>query len=106
LKIRKVSPTAFETPAATATKELTPRQRARLELEQTIDEALRAAAGDADAAFRLTLDDGEKPATIRQAFNRVKTRTPSGADVNLISHDGELYIAKRPQRRGRRPKAA
>jgi len=52
-------------------------------------------------AFRLDLDDGEKPATLRLAFIRVRERT-GASEVNLFTRDGVHIVANRPQARGRR----
>ena len=76
-----------------------------MEMERRLDEAIKGAALDPSSAYRVQLDDGEKAATVRQAFNRVKGRI--GADgINLFKLEDGLIIAKRAQRRGRRPQAA
>jgi hypothetical protein len=102
VKIRKVSAELLETTRARA---LSPREQRRLEMERRLDEAIRGADADPSSAYRVQLEAGEKLATVRQAFNRVKARI--GVDgVNLFKLDEDLVIAKREQRRGRRRKAA
>jgi hypothetical protein len=102
VRTRKVSADVFESPRARA---LSPREQRRIEIERRLDEAIRGADSDPSSAYRVQLEDGEKPATVRQAFNRVKGRI--GADgVNLFKLEDGLIIAKRAQRRGRRPQAA
>ncbi len=102
MKVTKVSATVLDAPPPP--HGLTPRQLARQELEKSLEKAISDAHGDASAAFRLRLDAGEKVATIRGAFGRAKTRAGHG-DVNLFKVGDDLFIAARPQKRGRRPKA-
>jgi hypothetical protein len=103
VKIRKVSAELLETTRARA---LSPREQRRLEMERRLDEAIRGADADPSSAYRVQLEAGEKPATVRQAFNRVKARIGVVDGVNLFKLDEDLVIAKREQRRGRRRKAA
>jgi hypothetical protein len=102
VKIRKVNAELLEVPSSRA---LSPRAQRRLEMERRLDEAIRGAASDPSSAYRVQLDADEKLATVRQAFNRVKARV-GASGVNLFKLDEDLFIAKREQRRGRRPKAA
>ncbi len=102
MKVTKVSATVLDTPSQP--RGLTPRQLARLELDRSLEKAISDAHADKSAAFRLRLDAGEKVATIRVAFNHAKTGT-GHSDVNLFKVSDDLFIAARPQRRGRRAKA-
>ncbi len=102
MKLTKISAAVFDAPPQP--KALTPRQLARLELERSLEKAIKDAHSDKSAAFRLRLDEGEQPATIRLAFNRAKARIGHG-DVNLFKVGEDLVIAAREQKRGRRPKA-
>jgi hypothetical protein len=105
MKIRRVNRKLFDPPASTASaKPETPRQRQRRELESALQGAIDGASQDAAAAFVVMLEPDEKLSGIRSAFKRVKGRADA-AEVNLVTLDGTLYIARTPQRRGRRPKA-
>jgi hypothetical protein len=106
MKIRRVSRKLFEPPAGrpATVKPETPAQRRRRELESSLQEAIDGASHDAAAAFVVTLEPDEKLSGVRSAFKRVKGRADA-AEVNLVTVDGTLYIARTPQRRGRRPKA-
>lgn len=100
MKIRKVSAALLE-PAATSTqRRVSARERRRRALEQGLERALRRANREPQAAFKIDLDEGDKAPTIRLAFLRVKERVGL-SEVNLFSRDGALFIAKRPQTRGR-----
>ena len=101
MKIRKVSADLLDARRPGRTQAMSPRAQKRAQLESTINEAIQRAGANHDAAFLIELEADEKPATVRQAFQRVKSR--SGAnEVNLFAREGLLLIAKRPQTRGRR----
>jgi cyanophycinase-like exopeptidase len=101
MKIRKVSADLLDARSSGRGQALSPRAQKRARLESTLHEAIQRANAQPDAAFLIELEADEKPATVRQAFQRVKSR--SGAnEVNLFARDGLLLIAKRPQTRGRR----
>ncbi len=102
MKVTKVSPAVLDTPPQP--RGLTARQLARLELEGSLAKAIDESHADRSVAFRVRLDQGEKAATIRLAFNRAKTSTGHG-EVNLFKVGDDLFIVSRPQKRGRRPKA-
>lgn len=81
---------------------LSPRELKRQALERSLRLAVRRAAADGErAAYRVVLEPDDKVSTIRAAFSRVK-EAEGTADVNLLSLGDALYVAKRPQRRGRR----
>lgn len=106
MKIRRVAAALLDRQRTTpAAKAESPRERTRRELEAKLGEAVEGARLDASIAFRVTLDDGERASSVRAAFKRVKYRI-GAAEVNLITVDGELYIVRHPQRRGRRPTRA
>ena len=102
MKIRKVSADLLDAHSSAQPAALSPRAQKRTRLENTLDDAIERADQNPEAAFRVELEADEKPATIRQAFQRVKSRTGAN-EVNLFARDGMLLIAKRPQTRGRRP---
>lgn len=104
MKIRKVSAALLE-PAKSAERPLSPGARRRRALERDLERVLRRADRDPNAAFKLDLDEGDKAATIRLAFLRVKQRVAL-SEVNLFLRDGSLFVAKRPQTRGRGRRAA
>jgi len=103
LKIRKVSADVLEPSKGESARSMSPREQRRLALEATLEQVVRRAADDPNAAFRLELEDGEKAPTVRQAFRRVRDRMGAN-DVNLFARDESLIVAKRPQTRGRRAK--
>jgi hypothetical protein len=102
MRLTKISAVVLDAPQKQ--RGLTPRQLARLEMERSLEKAIKNVHADTGAAFRLRLEDGEKPTTIRAAFNRVKSSVGL-ADVNLFRIGDDLVVAAREQRRGRRPKA-
>jgi hypothetical protein len=100
VKIRKVSADLLEPSKTSSQRPLSARELRRLALEQDLEAALRRADSEPQAAFKIDLDEGDKAPTIRLAFLRVKERVGLSG-VNLFSRDGALFIAKRPQTRGR-----
>jgi hypothetical protein len=104
MKIRKVSADVLEPQMRAAARALTPREQRRLALESKLEKVVQRAVRDANAAFRLELEEGEKASTVRQAFGRVRDRL-GATDVNLFARGDSLVVAKRPQTRGRRPNA-
>lgn len=100
MKIRKVSAELLD--ARPADRPLSHRAMKRRALEAALEGAIRLADAESQAAFRIDLDAGEKPATVRLAFIRVRQRL-GATQVNIFKRDDSLYIAKRPQTRGRRP---
>jgi hypothetical protein len=103
MKIRKVSADVLEPSKRQTSRSLSPREQRRLALESKLEQVMRRAADDPEAAFRLELEEGEKAPTVRQAFRRVRDRLGTD-EVNLFARDESLIVAKRPQTRGRRPK--
>lgn len=100
MKITKVDAAVLDT--RPQQPQSTPRQRARAELERALGKAITDAHADGRSAYRVRLDEGEKASTVRLAFNRA--RLNSGLQgVNLLKVGNELFIARRPQTRGRRP---
>ena len=83
-----------------------PRELRRLALERVLATALRGAAKDGTRiAYRVILEDGDKPSTIKAAFKRVKIAARD-TEVNLLTVGDAMYVAKRRQTRGRRPNSA
>ena len=78
-------------------KALSPRARKRAELEATLAPVIRDAAADPGVAFRVTLDEDERIAAVRAAVKRVRQRV-GALDVNVVTIDGQPYIAARPSR--------
>ena len=103
MKIRKVGIDVLKEPAKP--KGPTPRELRRLDLESKLEEAIIAARSDTGSAVKLILDQGEKVAGVRVAFNRVKDRLHAG-EVNLHKRGEDLYVAALPNTRGRRRKAS
>ncbi len=100
MKIRRVSAELLEPSKNTSQRPLSPREQRRRALEQDLEAAVQRADREPQAAFKIDLEEGDKAPTIRLAFLRVKERLGLSA-VNLFSRDGALFIAKRPQTRGR-----
>jgi len=96
-----VSADVLDRPPRRPQRELSPRERRRLALEAALENAISSAKVDPSAAFRVDLEQGEKVPAVRLAFNRVRERLAAGG-VNLLSRDSVLFIANRPQTRGRR----
>lgn len=64
---------------------------------------IKRAEKNPDSAYKVTLDDGETEQSFRYTFRKVKKA--SGIEsVNLFKVNDELYVANRPQKRGRPPK--
>lgn len=82
-------------------RRLSAREARRQALERALGRAITGAHENRDTAYKLILEADDKQSTVRLAFNRTKARL-GAADVNLLAADGGLWIAKRPQRRGRR----
>jgi hypothetical protein len=104
VKIRKVTADVLSPAKRAAARPPSAREQRRLALEKKLERVVQEAARDAGAAFRLMLEDGEKPPTVRQAFVRVRDRL-GAADVNLFTRGDAMIVARRPQRRGRRPRS-
>jgi hypothetical protein len=102
LKVRKISADVLDTQARSKTPSA--RELRRLELEAKLESVIRSAQEDTSSAFRIQPDEGEKPSTLRGAFNRVKSRVGAN-EVNLFKVRDDLIVAQREQRRGRRPSA-
>ncbi len=105
--IRKVSAEVLDSPVRGPNNDrpLTEAQIRRKELDKTLATAINRAASTPGAAFLIELD-GEKPATVRNAFLRAREGVSGGEFVNLFSRSGDLYIARRPQTRGSKRSAA
>jgi hypothetical protein len=102
MEIRRVSAALFDA-KADLPKQPGPRELKRMALERRIGRAIKGAASDGGRiAFQLILQDDDRPSTIRAAFMRVRAEQ-GASDVNMLGLDGKWFIAKRPQRRGRRP---
>lgn len=85
-------------------KQLGSRELKRLALETTLARAIRGASQHGGrVAYRVILEKDDKSSTIKSAFKRVRQAEGIG-DINLLTVDGGLYVAKRPQRRGRQPR--
>lgn len=104
MKVRKVSAALLDSRSRANRRAISPREQRRIDLEAKLEQAIRGAAADPMVAFRLDLEDSEKPPTVRLAFTRVRDRT-GATEVNLFTRNGVLIVANRPQVRGRRPRS-
>ena len=103
--IRRVNSSAFDAKPE-GQRAASPRELKRLALERVLATALRGAAQDGGrVAYEVVLEPGDKVSTIKSAFKRVKTAARD-TEVNLLTVGDSLYVAKRPQTRGRRAKSA
>jgi hypothetical protein len=100
VKIRRVSAALLEPSKTSSQRPLSARELRRRALERDLEAALRRADGEPQAAFKIDLEEGDKAPTIRLAFLRVRQHVGLSG-VNLFSRDGALFMAKRPQTRGR-----
>jgi len=103
MKLRRVSADVL-LPKPTA-RTVSPRERKRLELEAALEPVIREAALDPGVAFRVTLADDDTLTAVRAAFGRARERV--GADaVNLVTVDGDLFVAATPKHQGRKTQGA
>ncbi|HEV3485235.1 MAG TPA: hypothetical protein VG106_07500 [Vicinamibacterales bacterium] len=102
VKIRQVDVSMLDKPKATraATRELTPRQRERLEQQRQFERML-SRLGDRDTVFELRLEDDEKPLTVRQRL--MKAAQATGKEIVVRkSERGWLVGMSTPDRKSRR----
>jgi hypothetical protein len=105
LSVRKVALAELKPPERRV-RELTPRQRERLERDEEIRNALNeAAAAPASEAVVIDLKGGQKLATLRAAVNRILSDEPR--EINFGVRGQSLIFSKGPIPGGRgraRPK--
>lgn len=103
--ISRVSSAAFDA-VKERPRQPSARELRRQGLEKALARAIRGAAQDGGRiAYRLILERDDKASTVKAAFGRVK-QAEGVVDVNLLTVGNALYVAQRPQRRGRRTRAA
>jgi hypothetical protein len=104
MRITKVSADVLSSPAKP--KALSPREQKRLAMEARLQEVIEEASrSDGSEVYRVTPSDGEKAATVKLAFKRVKDRVGAAA-VNLRTVGGDIFVGRMPpSNRGRKPKA-
>lgn len=107
VRIRQVDISVLDQRKQAAPKELTPKQRERLEMQSKFERMLRKLYST-DAAFEVQLDKGDNRATVRQRL--LKVAGELGKDI-VVRQSERGFIAalatdERRSRRGRRPKEA
>ena len=102
--IHKVNAALLDT-KADEPRQLSAREMKRLALERVLARAIKGAAQDGGrVAYRLILDKDDRLSTLKAAFKRVKQAEGQG-DVNLLTVGDVLFVARRAQMRGRRPRS-
>ena len=102
VKIRQVDVTMLDKPKGTraTSRELTPRQKERLEQERQFKRMLNRVS-DRDSVFEVRLDGDEKPLTVRQRL--MKVAHEQGKEIVVRkSERGWLVGLATPDRRSRR----
>ena len=102
VKIRQVDVAMLDRPKASArtARELTPRQRERLEQQRQFERML-SRISDRDTVFEIRLDGTEKALTVRQRL--MKAAQATGKDVVVRkSEKGWLVGMSTPDRKSRR----
>jgi hypothetical protein len=109
VKIRQVDVSMLDKPKATraAARELTPRQRERLEQQRQFERML-SRIGDRDTVFEIRLEGGEKPLTVRQRL--MKAAQATGKEIVVRKSERGWLVgmstSDRKSRRGRRRASA
>ena len=108
MKIRKTDPTAMDPAPARPARALSPAAQARLAQYEMLRKSVIDRITGPDDVFRVTLEDGEKAATVRQRL--LKVAKDAGRDVVVQNRGDHLLVGlmtpERKPRRGRRPKSA
>jgi hypothetical protein len=101
VKIRKVDVTMLDKPKQrSATRELSPRARARLAQERQFKRLLSKLSTSEDV-FEVRLESGEKPLTVRQRL--LRAADDAGKEIVVRkSEKGWLVGLATPERRSRR----
>ena len=105
VKIRQVDVSTLDKPKeSAAARELTPKQRERLEQQRQLSRML-ARITDRDAVFEVRIENDEKPMTIRQRLMRVAEEQGKEIVVRKSERGWLVGLATpdRRSRRGRRP---
>ncbi len=107
MKIRKTDPAAMAPAPARPARALSPAAQARLAQYELLRKSVIDRINGPDDVFRVALEGGEKPATIRQRL--LKVAKDEGKDVAVQIHGDHLLVGlmtpERKPRRGRRPKS-
>jgi hypothetical protein len=108
VKIRKTDASAMAPAPARTVRALSPAAQARLEQFELLRKSVIARLQSPDDVFRVALDAGEKPATIRQRL--LKIAADEGKEIAVQVREDHLLVGlmtpERKPRRGRKPKAA
>ncbi|MEO6350091.1 MAG: hypothetical protein ABIP53_05520 [Candidatus Limnocylindrales bacterium] len=109
VKIRQVDVTLLDKPKAAqpASRELTPKQRERLEQQRQFERML-SKVSDRDTVFEIRLDAADKALTVRQRL--MKAAQATGKDIVVRKSDKGWLVGMatddRRSRRGRRKASA
>lgn len=108
VKIRKTDAAAMAPAPARPARALSPAAQARIEQYEILRKSVIDRLQGPDDVFKVALDAGEKPATIRQRLMKIATN--EGKEIAVQVHGDHLLVglmtAERRPRRGRRPKSA
>ena len=108
MKIRKTDSSAMEPELARPARALSPAAQARLAQYETLRKSVVDRLGGPGDVFRVTLEEGEKPSTIRQRL--LKVAQEAGKEIAVQNRGDHLLVGlltpERKPRRGRRPKSA
>lgn len=108
MKIRKTDAAAMAPAPARPARALSPAAQARNEQYELLRKSVVDRLQGPDDVFKVALDDGEKPATIRQRLMKIATN--DGKEIAVQVRGDHLLVGlmtpERRPRRGRRPKAA
>ncbi len=108
VKIRKTDATAMNPAPTRSARPLSPAAQARLAQYDLLRKSVIDRIQGPDDVFKVSLDDGEKPATIRRQLLVVAKE--AGKDIAVQMRGDHLLVGlmtpERRPRRGRRPKSA
>lgn len=108
MKIRKTDAAAMAAQAARPARALSPAAQARLAQYEMLRRSVIDRIQGPDDVFRVALEEGEKPATIRRQLLLVAK--DAGKEIAVQVRGDHLLVGQmtpdRRPRRGRRPKSA
>ncbi len=108
MKIRKTDAAAMAPAPARPARALSPAAQARIEQSEVLRKSVIDRLQGPDDVFKVALDAGEKPATIRQRLMKIAAK--EGKEIAVQVHGDHLLVGlmtpERRPRRGRRPKSA
>ncbi len=107
MKIRKTDASAMAPTPSRPVRALSPAAQARLEQNELLRKSVIGRLQSPDDVFKVALDEGEKPATIRQRILKIAREERKEIVVQVRGDHllvGLMTPDRRP-RRGRKPRA-